>query len=91
MPDRRNGHTHTLSVRLESKEGEWEVNNYTQNLSWFLSLNIFRLCFLSKALRVYQDHPLHVKMKKECVLPVLAEPPMAVDYESSVVLGDTAK
>lgn len=25
MPDRRNGHTHTLSVRLESKEGEWDV------------------------------------------------------------------
>mmetsp|Transcript_21215 Transcript_21215/g.33329 ORF Transcript_21215/g.33329 Transcript_21215/m.33329 type:complete len:119 (+) Transcript_21215:183-539(+) len=61
MPDRRHGHTHTLSCRLESKE----------------------------ALRVYQDHPLHVKVKKECLLPVLAEPPMAVDYESSVVLGDS--
>ncbi len=26
MPDRRNGHTHTLSCRLESKEGESGVN-----------------------------------------------------------------
>ena len=60
MPDRRNGHTHTLSCRLQSKE----------------------------ALRVYQDHPLHDKVKKECLLPLLAEPPMAVDYESVVVLGD---
>lgn len=25
MPDRRNGHTHTLSVRLQSKEGEWDI------------------------------------------------------------------
>lgn len=60
MPDRRNGHTHTLSCRLESKE----------------------------ALRVYQDHPLHDKVKKECLLPVLVEAPIAVDYESVVVLGD---
>eukprot|EP00984_Skeletonema_dohrnii_P015095 scaffold6461_cov101-Skeletonema_dohrnii-CCMP3373.AAC.1 len=59
MPDRRNGHTHTLSCRLQSKE----------------------------ALRVYQDHPLHAQVKKECMLPVLAGPPMAVDYESVVVLG----
>ena len=60
MPDRRNGHTHTLSCRLQNKE----------------------------ALRVYQDHPLHDKVKKECLLPLLVEPPMAVDYESVVVLGD---
>ena len=59
MPDRRNGHTHTLSCRLESKD----------------------------ALRIYQDHPLHDKVKKECIVPLLVCPPTAVDYESVVVLG----
>ena len=62
MPDRRNGHTHTLSVRLQSKD----------------------------ALKVYQDHPFHSQVKKECMLPILAEPPVAVDYESVVVLSDSA-
>ncbi len=61
MPDRRNGHTHTLSCRLESKD----------------------------ALRIYQDHPLHEKVKKESIVPILAGPLLAVDYESVVVLGDS--
>ncbi len=60
MPDRRAGHTHVLSVRLESKE----------------------------ALRVYQDHELHVKVKNECLIPLLEGPPVAVDYESVVMVGD---
>lgn len=64
------------------------ILNALNFLSCFSVSEIFRLYFLSKALRVYQDHPLHVKVKKECLLPVLVEPPMAVDYESSVVLGD---
>lgn len=63
MPDRRAGHTHVLSVRLESKE----------------------------ALKVYQDHELHVKVKNECLIPLLEGPPVAVDYESVVVVGDGAK
>ena len=62
MPDRRSGHTHTLSCRLESKD----------------------------ALRVYQNHPLHNKVKKE-LMPVLLGPPMAVDYESVVVLGENTE
>ena len=60
MPDRRDGFTHSLSCRLDSKD----------------------------ALRVYQDHPLHVKVKTECIVPILAAPPVAVDYESAVVLGE---
>lgn len=60
MSDRRDGFTHTLSCRLESKD----------------------------ALRVYQDHPLHVKVKAECLAPILSAPPIAVDYESIVVLGE---
>eukprot|EP00804_Cyclotella_cryptica_P026674 CCRYP_007920-RA/>CCRYP_007920-RA protein AED:0.24 eAED:0.22 QI:0/0/0/1/1/1/2/0/63 len=62
MPDRRNGITHTLSVRLVSKD----------------------------ALKVYQDHPMHVKAKDELLVPLLAGPPMAIDYESEVVVGDDA-
>ncbi|KAL7483817.1 hypothetical protein ACHAW6_009459 [Cyclotella cf. meneghiniana] len=60
MPDRR--FTHTLSVRLESKD----------------------------ALKVYQDHPMHVTVKDELIVPLLAGPPIAIDYESEVVLGDDA-
>ncbi|KAL7534697.1 hypothetical protein ACHAXR_009517 [Thalassiosira sp. AJA248-18] len=63
MPDRRDGITHSLSCRLESKD----------------------------ALRVYQDHPLHVKVKTECIVPILAAPPVAIDYESAVVLGGGQK
>ena len=59
MPDRRDGITHTLSCRLESKE----------------------------ALKAYQIHPLHVKVRDETIVPILAGPPTAVDYESVVVLG----
>lgn len=60
MSDRRNGFTHSLACRLESKE----------------------------ALKVYQDHPLHVKVKNDCIVPILAAPPVALDYESFVVLGE---
>lgn len=60
MSDRRDGVTHSISVRLESKD----------------------------ALKVYQDHQLHVKVKNECIVPILAAPPAALDYESSVVLGE---
>ena len=60
MADRRDGITHSLSCRLESKE----------------------------ALQVYQDHPLHVKVKNDCIVPIIASPPVAVDYESTVVLGE---
>lgn len=58
MQDRRDGTTHCLSVRLESKD----------------------------ALRAYQDHPLHVKVIGECIVPVMVSC-VAVDYESTVVLG----
>jgi len=60
MLDRHDGITHTLSVRLESKD----------------------------ALKVYQDHPFHMKVKTESTLPLLAAPPVAVDYEAVVVLGE---
>jgi hypothetical protein len=60
MLDRRDGITHTLSVRLKSKD----------------------------ALKVYQDHPFHIKVKTESILPLLAAPPVAVDYEAVVVLGE---
>mmetsp|Transcript_16078 Transcript_16078/g.29139 ORF Transcript_16078/g.29139 Transcript_16078/m.29139 type:complete len:124 (-) Transcript_16078:178-549(-) len=63
MPDRRDGFTHSLSCRLDSKD----------------------------ALKVYQDHPLHVKVKTECIVPILAAPPVAVDYESVVVLGEAER
>ena len=42
-----------------------------------------------EALKVYQDHPLHAKVKGECIVPILDGPPIAVDYESIVVLGDS--
>ena len=60
MLNQRNGITHTLSVRLESKD----------------------------ALKVYQDHPFHIKVKTESILPLLAAPSVAVDYEAVVVLGE---
>ncbi|KAL7524931.1 hypothetical protein ACHAWF_001134 [Thalassiosira exigua] len=60
MPDRRDGYTHSLTCRLESKD----------------------------ALKVYQDHPLHVKVKTESIAPLLVAPIVAVDYESIVVLGE---
>ena len=60
MLNKRNGITHTLSVRLESKD----------------------------ALKVYQDHPFHIKVKTESILPLLAAPSVAVDYEAVVVLGE---
>jgi hypothetical protein len=60
MLDRRDGITHTLSVRLESKD----------------------------ALEVYQDHPFHIKVKTETILPLLAAPPVSVDYEALVMLGE---
>mmetsp|Transcript_10776 Transcript_10776/g.23876 ORF Transcript_10776/g.23876 Transcript_10776/m.23876 type:complete len:122 (-) Transcript_10776:248-613(-) len=60
MADRRDGITHSLSCRLESKD----------------------------ALKEYQDHPLHVRVKAECIAPILAAPPVAIDYESAVVLGE---
>ncbi|KAL9188761.1 hypothetical protein ACHAXT_007139 [Thalassiosira profunda] len=41
-----------------------------------------------EALKIYQDHPLHVKVKSECIAPILASPPVAIDYESAVVLGE---
>ena len=63
MPDRRQGYTHALCCRLESKN----------------------------ALQIYQDHPLHDTVKKDFVFPILAEPPIAVDYESVVVLGSGGK
>ena len=59
MPERRDGFTHSLSCRLESKD-----------------------------VKIYQDHPLHVKVKTECIAHILASPPVAVDYESAVVIGD---
>lgn len=62
MADRRGGHTHVLSVRLESKE----------------------------ALKVYQDHDLHAKVKSELIAPILDGPPVAVDYESAVIVGNGA-
>lgn len=40
------------------------------------------------ALKVYQDHPLHLKVKTECIVPILASPPVAIDYESAVVIGE---
>eukprot|EP00957_Ditylum_brightwellii_P137055 10450337-Ditylum_brightwellii.AAC.1 len=45
-----------------------------------------RLCS-KEALRIYNDHDLHVKVKKECILPVLNGPILAVDWESPLVLG----
>ena len=42
------------------------------------------------ALKVYQDHPMHVKVKDELLVPLFAGAPMAVDYESEVVVGDDA-
>ena len=54
------GITHTLSVRLESKD----------------------------ALKVYQDHPMHVRVKDEFIVPLIVAPPIAVDYESEVAVGD---
>eukprot|EP00568_Trieres_chinensis_P002751 CAMPEP_0183309184 /NCGR_PEP_ID=MMETSP0160_2-20130417/24299_1 /TAXON_ID=2839 ORGANISM="Odontella Sinensis, Strain Grunow 1884" /NCGR_SAMPLE_ID=MMETSP0160_2 /ASSEMBLY_ACC=CAM_ASM_000250 /LENGTH=114 /DNA_ID=CAMNT_0025473165 /DNA_START=36 /DNA_END=380 /DNA_ORIENTATION=+ len=39
-----------------------------------------------EALRTYQDHPDHVKVKKECLIPILAGA-LAVDWESSTVSG----
>ena len=62
MIDRRDGFTHVLSCRLESKD----------------------------ALKVYQDHELHTKIKVECIMPIVDGPPVAVDYESVVVLGDNS-
>lgn len=56
------GITHSLSVRLSSKE----------------------------ALKMYQDHPMHVKVKDELIVPLLAGPPTAIDYESEVSVGDAA-
>ena len=40
------------------------------------------------ALKVYQDHPLHVNVKAECIAPILAAPPVAIDYDAVVVLGE---
>ena len=57
------GITHTLSVRLESKD----------------------------ALKVYQDHPMHVSVRDEFLpLLLLTEPPLAVDDESEVAEGNGA-
>ena len=33
------------------------------------------------ALRVYQDHPLHVKVKDELIAPILDGPTLAIDWE----------
>ena len=56
------GVTHSLSVRLTSKD----------------------------ALKVYQDHPMHVKVKDGLIVPILSGPPMAIDYESELALGNDA-
>ena len=56
------GITHTLSVRLASKD----------------------------ALKVYQNHPMHMKVKDDLIVPLLSGPPQAIDYESEVALGNDA-
>lgn len=37
------------------------------------------------ALRAYQDDERHVKIVKENIAPLIAEPPLACDWESAVV------
>merc|ERR1719310_477364 len=44
-----------------------------------------------EALKAYASHELHVRIRDDCIVPLLAEPPMAIDYESNVVVGDFAK
>ena len=39
-----------------------------------------------KALKSYQDHELHIKVKEECIAPI-AESAVAVDWESPLILG----
>jgi hypothetical protein len=34
---------------------------------------------------------MHVKVKDELIVPLLSGPPMAIDYESEVVGGETTK
>mmetsp|Transcript_2852 Transcript_2852/g.3754 ORF Transcript_2852/g.3754 Transcript_2852/m.3754 type:complete len:113 (-) Transcript_2852:441-779(-) len=60
MADRRQGFTHAICVRLESKE----------------------------ALRVYQDHPQHLTVKGE-LAKIFEMPPMAIDWESTLVTTST--
>jgi hypothetical protein len=44
---------------------------------------VLRVRLASKeALKGYQDHPEHVKVLNVNIKPLLAEPPMAVDWES---------
>lgn len=72
----------TITVGPTFVEEAWmsdRRNGYTHCLSCRL---------ISKdALKVYQDHPLHVKVKSECIAPILAAPPVAVDYEAEIVFG----
>jgi len=43
-----------------------------------------------KALKEYQDHELHTKVKKECIAPT-AESAIAIDWESPLIPGTTSK
>lgn len=43
-----------------------------------------------KALKEYQDHELHTKVKEECIAPI-AESAIAIDWESPLVLGTPCK
>jgi hypothetical protein len=43
-----------------------------------------------KALKEYQDHELHTKVKEECIAPI-AESAIAIDWESLLIPGTPSK
>ena len=78
-----------LSITVGSTfvEEEWmsdRRNGYTHSL----------ICRLhsKEALKVYQDHPLHIKVKAECIAPYLLKsdpvPVISVDHEAAIKLGE---
>jgi hypothetical protein len=59
LQDRRQGFTHYLRIRLDSRE----------------------------SLKSYQDVDAHVKVRDECIKPILVAPPMAVDCDAPLLLA----
>ena len=59
-------------------------NGYTHSL----------ICRLhsKEALKVYQDHQVHIKVKAECIAPYLLKsdpvPVISVDHEAAIKLGE---
>lgn len=68
------------------------TNKYPANSFYYISLGVthsLSVRLVSKdALKVYQDHPMHVKVKDELIVPILAGPPSAIDYESEIAVGE---